>query len=320
MEKELQIQVGDVTYTRVHVAAKMALATDGNTPEPVSRAAQASSKQLWWQDKSNPDLCHVRFILDAEGANANWDYMPRPQLIKGHQTAIFKPFDMDHIIQENGSMVYTAKGGPPVVNTIFGVMTHAALGHVDGTLLSDEELAELDTSDDMTRTDANKIAVVAWASLYSYLFPQTVAALTDCIDNDEMAVSMERWLSSYDYMIKEDGQYKAVAKAEAIDTGLDIKWGMRIRSEGSPIYRRALSYVYGGVAGTANPAQPLSKFVAPSAVKVAATNSESKKTILHEMLIHHGEVHRRFAVASREDQPGLITEHTKITRAIAALI
>jgi hypothetical protein len=227
---------------------------------------------------------------------------------------------MDHIVQENGSMVYTAKGGPPVVNTIFGVMTYAALGRADGTLLTAEETAALDPSDDMNRGDADRIAVVAWASLYSYLFPQTVAALTECIDEGEMAVSMERWLSSYDYMVKDGGKFTAVSKADAIETGLDIKWGMRIRSEGSPIYRRALAYVYGGVAGTMNPAQPLSQFVSPSAVKVAATKSERGKQILQEMLIHHGEVHRKFAVASSEDQPGLIDEHVRITRAIGALI
>jgi hypothetical protein len=44
-------------------------------------------------------------------------------------------------VEEKGSMVYTAKGIPPVKNTIFGVMTYAALGWPDGSLLTPEEVA-----------------------------------------------------------------------------------------------------------------------------------------------------------------------------------
>jgi len=322
MAKETCIQIGSDVYTRVRVTARASLANAQNTPPAIWAGVKAANDQLWWTDDRNPDLLHLRFVLDCEGANKNWDYMPRPQLLKGFSTAVYKPFDMEHLVDEQGSMVTSGKtnGIPPVTNTIFGVMTAAAVGQPDGSLLTADEIKALDQTDDWQRTDENKIAVIAWASLYQFMFPKTVSHIAEEIDNGTMAVSMERWLKSYDYMVWDGEQYKAVPLAEARNNGVDALWSIHQMVEGKPILRRALSYVYGGVAGTSNPAQPLSQFVAPSVIKAAASENIRQNEILNLLTARHGEIHQSFCVASCDNQAALITEHLAITRAIAALV
>ena len=192
-------------FCAAQVLAKLSLAGK-DAPAP----ARAVAGQLHWGDEQNPDLVHVRFILDTEGANANWDYMPRPQLLTSHGSAVFKPIDVEHVIAEDASMVQMAKNQPPVRNTICGVMTHtAACWANSGELLTEKELADLEKTDNWDRPDDQKVAVAAWGALYKFLFPKTVANLLESIDAGQMWVSMERWIGKLDYLVWQDGQYAA---------------------------------------------------------------------------------------------------------------
>jgi len=139
-----------------------------------------------------------------------------------------------------------------------------------------------------------------------------------------MCVSMERWLKQFDFMTwdPDAGQFNSVSKADAMENGVYDRWANHTPMNGQPIYRRALSYIYGGVAGTMNPAQPMSRFIAPAPLKAAASleQSSANDKIFQLLLKRHGEVHEQFAISSPEQQADLIREHTRITRAVAAYV
>lgn len=320
-DTETTIQVGDDVYTRVRVTAKLRLADPANTPAPMMERAKAAEEYLWWQDKVNFDLCHVNFILDVEGENNNNDYMPREALVKGFSTARFKPVNMEHTVEENGSMLYIAKGNPiPAKNTIFGVMTNTALANSQGKILTPEEIASLDMTDNFDRPKNEKLTVVAWASLWNFLFPQTVANLIAEVQNRDISVSMEKWLKVYDYMVWNHtaSTWNYVTPAAAADNGVEYKYKSRQMVDGRRVYRRALSFVYGGCASTHNPAQPMSRFIAPSMVRSVASGADDE--FLKILLSQHGEVHQRFVVSPYEEQSDLIAQHLKITRAISGYV
>jgi len=314
-----EIVIGDRTFVRSAVRARAILANEGNTPSNVWSGVKAVSRKMWSDDPDNFDMCFVKFVLDVEGANLNWDYMPRPSLIKKYSTAVFKPFNMHHITEEEDSMVYTDRVNIPVLNTIFGVMTHAALGRPDGTLLTDKEVEKLEGNDDWSRPSEDRIAVIAWAGLYKMYFPMTVADLIEAIDNESMAVSMERYIDKLDYLVWDGSQYKSVKRAKAQIEGIERKWQEHKAINNKPVFRRALSFVYSAVAGTDNPAQPLSKFLSPSKVKSSAHLSTNDKAILEKLLKRHSELHEAFVVALHGEQSHLIDEHLRVTKAIAAI-
>ncbi len=315
------IEVGGTQYLRTRVDARIKRADPEKLPARVRHSNKAIASTLHFHTNDNPDLTWVQMILDTEGANANRDYMPRPSLLKGYGSAVYKPFDMDHTIIEDRSMVGMSKQAPPVRNTIYGVMTHAALARPDGTLLSDAEIADLDQSDDMKRGDDDKICVTVWAALYGFLFPKTVADVTDLIDAGTMHVSMERWIADWDFMVPDHtGTYSSVSRADAANTDLFVRWATGIASNDRPIYRRSLKFVYGGCASTTNPANHLCKFVSPSNLRAAASqDSTVNESILQNLMHRHCELHEAFAISSGVQQEKLIEEHTRVTRAIAAL-
>ena len=172
MDDEQYITIGDQIYLRSWARARVVRADDA-MPVGVQRATAEVEKSLHWKDGKNPDLVHVKYILDTEGWNNNWDYMPREQLLASHGTAVFKPLDMCHVIKENASMVFMSKDNPPVRNTIYGVMTATAPAWAStGELMTADEIKKLDMADDWHRPDKDKVAVVAWGALYSFHLPQ----------------------------------------------------------------------------------------------------------------------------------------------------
>ena len=198
-ETQDYIEVGGVRYLRSRAVARLALVTEGELPT-LAQASKTTERQLFWADRRNPDLIHVKFLLDTEGANKNWDYMPREQLVRGHATAVFKPIDMEHIIKEKAPMGSVTPDAN-VANTICGVMTATALAWAkSGNLLSPKEIDDLDLTDRLDRPDDEKIAVVAYGALYCFIFPKTVAALMDSIKEDTVSVSMERWIADLEFV------------------------------------------------------------------------------------------------------------------------
>lgn len=311
------ITVGDQTYLRSRVQARLQLAKESELPPVVRAANKAVASELHFADKNNPDLVWTKLILDTEGANANRDYMPRPSLLGGYGTAAFKPFNMEHVVAEEKSMVGMDPRNPPVKNTIYGVMTHASLCGPDGGLLADTDVAKLENTDDPGRGDHQKVGVVAWAALYAFLFPKTVADVCDRIDRGEMFVSMERWIAKWDYLSPTgDGGYESVGRAEAEQNGTHNKWALGTATHGRSVLRRSLAFVYGACASTANPANRLCRFVAPSALRAAAS---ANQTILQDLMNRHRELHEAFAVSSSAQQAAIIEEHRRVTRAVAVL-
>lgn len=316
-EQDSFIEVGGRQFLRSKVVARLQLARTESLPEKIHVAHRAVASKLHFQDAKTPDLTWVQMILDTEGPNANNDYMPRPSLMQNYATAIWKPFDMDHAIVEDRSMVGMPKDQPPVRNSIYGVMTHAALSRPDGTLLTDDEIKKLDQSDSMDRDPKDRVCVTAWAALYSFLFPKTVADVVDLIDAGKMHVSMERWIGEWDFLVHDGSEYKALAHAEAVKSGVFAKWATGRANNDMPVLRRSLSFIYGGVASTTNPANKMCKFVSPSMAKAVANHEGDQ--LLKILMNEHCEVHEAFAVSTGEQQRDLIERHERVTRAIAAI-
>lgn len=316
MNDDQVISVGGQQFLRVPVTARLRRVEASAIPPELALASEQVSQQLHWNDKNNPDLVYVQFVLDTEGANANWDYMPRPQLIANHSTAIYKPFDMEHVIIEQNSMSGMSKTNPPVKNTIYGVMTSTALAWAKtGELLSKDEIKDLDNTDDTTRGDDDKVAVVAWGALYKFLFPQTVADVLEQIDNGQLAVSMERWIGKFDFLAWDGDKYQAVSREEGDNLGHYDRWKQHQTVNSKPIYRRSLSYVYGGVASTTNPANKLSRFIAPELQKAVASGD----TTLLQLCRLHDALHTAFDVADGAEKAKIIAHHTQVTQAIGQL-
>jgi len=315
------ITIGDQEYTVVRSIAKLKVVTEDQVPAPILAQAKSNAQKVQWSTGSSPDLIHVQFVLDAEGANENWDYMPRPQLMNSHATATFKPIDMDHIVKEHSSMTEMDKSNPPPVrNTICGVMTNTALAHAaTGKLLTDDEVTALDKTDDMNRKDGDKIGVVAWGALYKFLFPKTCAGLVDKINSGDMCVSMERWIARMDFLTWDENakEFKATNKADADASGISTRWATHQAMADKPVYRRSLSFIYGGVANTATPAQKLSRFLAPIMPQASASTVQA----LNALQVSHDQLHQDFLLCqSTEDKQRIIGEHERLTRAIAGLL
>ena len=85
-----------------------------------------------------------------------------------------------------------------------------------------------------------------------------------------------------------------------------------------PVLRRSLSFIYGGVANTTNPANAMSRFIEPTMVKAAAS-AEARQT-LEKLLAWHAALHERFEIASATEKQGIIREHETVTRWIASLV
>jgi hypothetical protein len=308
-------------FYKTTAIAKMTLADPAGLPAPVRKTHKALASAAAFADHDNPDLLWVQFAMDSEGGNKNQDYLPRPVLMGAYGTAKFKPMDMEHIITEKASMIGVPRGAVPAMvdNTIFGVMAGSALADSQGTLLTPAQITALDASDDPYREPGDRITVVAWAALYKYLFPQTIDNLVTAIEDGDMSVSMERWNYDWDFIAPgADGDVQVFGREAAASNGVEQRWKARQTLGSSPIYRRSLKCVYGGVASTANPANPLASYLDwdSPAVKLAASESAADE-VLAFLLAQHSEVHKAFAVSPDET---LVRQHRRIVATIAEYV
>jgi hypothetical protein len=287
-------------------------------PKGVAQFAQARASRMHLQSSSSPDLVWVSFILDTEGANANWDYMPRKVMAKNYASAAYKPVDMEHLVEEKGSMVLS-HGNPPVKNTIYGVMTEACLCWADGTPLEAEEIGNLDMEDRLDRPDDEKLCVAAFAALYLFLFPKTVAEVVQRIEQGQMAISMERWISSMDFLSVDErsNQWQACTHEAAKANGIKSRWETHQTLANAPVYRRSLAFVYGGSATTTLPANKACQFIPMDqhlSTPAKAAASTARMEILQNLARRHGELATAFVVASNDQHEAIIREHEEVTR------
>jgi hypothetical protein len=307
--------IDGVEYVVTHATANLRLAAGGGVPGPDGHAKAKASDDYFWQDGTNPDLVWCQFVLDTEGPNKNWDYMPRPVMMKHHATARYKPFDMEHVIKEEASFVYSDRDNPPAKNTIFGVMSQAVLADAGGTPLTDKAVAKLDKSDDAFREPEDRLTVAGWACMWNFLFPKTVTDVIATASDGGMSVSMERWIAKYDFLYMDgDGEtLKAVARADAEKSGLADMWSRRNMMNGHPVWRRSLAFTYGGVASTTNPANTMSQFVEqPELAKQVKAAASVDHPVLTKLIDRHNEVHRLWAVATEDQRELLAAEHMLI--------
>ncbi len=306
-----------VEYTRAVSRATVVACPRSEVPWAAGDAPQGNP--FWWQDGANPDVVWTKILLDSEGANANWDYMPRPALLKHFGTAKYKPMDMDHIVKELGSMVGQNKENPPTKNTIFGVMTYACLADASGNPLDDDARKALADTDDMNRPTGDRVTVVAYAALYSFLFPKTTGDVLKRAAAGKMHCSMERWIKEYDFIISDGNTFKSIPRAQAEKQGIANKWSRREFYNGQAVLRRSLNFLYGGVASTSQPANPMATYL-PVAGPEFAAQAHASDALLGKLYARHDEVHRLFDVSTCADERELlVAEHAALHKAIAAM-
>lgn len=262
---DLFVEVAGRRFMRSFARARMISVPESKVPKrAVARHRALAAHAL--QESTNPDLAWTQFVLDTEGQNDNWDYMPRPALMRSFATATYKPFNMDHVMEEGKSMVGMNRYNPPVKNTIYGVMTQADLCDAKGNLLSSEDIDKLSVDDVLDRPESDKIGVCAWGAMYAFIFPKTVADVASKIERGEMYVSMERWIAAWDFLVYDGNSYKAVASDIAEMDGTFDRWAKHNTINSKPVLRRSLAFIYGAGASTENPANKASKFVTPTTV------------------------------------------------------
>jgi len=305
-----QIEIDGVMYPVARSTATLSIARA--IPEGSMKAAAAMGLPIL----PHPGLLWVYFILDAEGKNDNWDYMPRPSMLEYFGSAVLKPFDMEHLVKEENSLVGVNKNSPMQRNTIFGVMTSAAIADVNGNILTAEAIGKIDKKDDPYRDPKDRLTVVAWAALWSFKFPKTVKAMESHIESGSVKVSMDRIITMCDFVVHdESGKPFTIDFPTANSNGIWSRWQVHQSYNNMPIYRRSLSFIYGGVAGTFTPAQNACKFLPiPQTVSHPASASDQ---ILDNLQARHDELHNRWPISSFDERSTITAEHAVVTQQIA---
>lgn len=250
-----------------------------------------------------PDLLYVKFVLASEHENSNADYFSRSEMVQARHTPIHKPFNVEHMLEEDGSYISEPLFNQ-TKNTIIGHMVSSALAKKDGTILTEEEIAELDLDDNPARAKEEQLDIIGSAVLYKFCFPKTVADIEELIDSGDMKVSMECWFKGYDYLVGDS----IVERSEATSHH-DDDWHHRKVIGGRCVSRVLRGILFGGVAATEKPANEESVFL--------ATANERK---LKKLMKRHGELHILHAAASEQEQKEYEKEHVFVTKAIKEII
>jgi hypothetical protein len=283
-------------YQRTLVTAKLMLDKQKKQSFRLTPKAVASDVP---SEFDMPDLLFVKFVLASEHENDNGDYFSRSEMLKAYATPRHKPFDVDHHIEEAGSYI-----SEPLYNesknTIIGHIVDSALAKKDGTILTKEDLKEIDKTDDPCRSDDDSLDLVASAVLYQFCFPKTTADIKEMAEDGEMFVSMETWFKGFDFMVGGD----IIEHTDATEHYVD-DWNHRKVVGGRRVSRVLKSILFGGVAATEKPANKGSVFL-----------TASLKAKMAQLEKRHSELHILHSVAPSEE---LIKEHESVTRAIASL-
>ena len=248
----------------------------------------------------SPDLFFVKFVLASEHENSNGDYFSRSELISAQNSPRHKPFNIEHTISETASYI-TAPLYNETKNTIIGHIVGSALAKKDGTILTAKEVKELDQTDDPSRPHDDSLDLVASAVLYSFYFPETVADIDRMSEEGNLAVSMEAWFKGYDFMVDSE----IVEATQDNKVQLTNDWHNRKEVGGRRVSRVLKSVLFGGVAGTENPANEESVFI------TANMNKE-----LDKLKTRHEELHILFEANPCDKY---INEHIELVKTAASI-
>lgn len=246
------------------------------------------------------DLLPVKFVLASEHENSNGDCFLRSELIQARATPRYKPFNVEHAVEESGSYI-TQPLFNASKNTIIGHIIDSSLAAKDGTVIAEEDLESFDATDDVNRPGAESLDVLATAVLYSFYFPKTVSDIEVMASQGKMFVSMECWFKGHDYMVG--------SEIKSYDKGLEQDWKRRKTVGGRRVSRVLRNLIFGGVAATETPANKDSVFL--SAASASLRDAEIER--LHR---RHDELHILYD-ATLSDV--FESEHLEVTRAIATL-
>ena len=287
-------------YQRSFVTAKICPVFYKNEKRAVAKKEE--SYNIPEIDGLTPDLAQVNFILASEHENLNGDYFRRDEIIKAYATPVHKPFDIEHTIAEDESYISQPYFNR-TKNTIVGHMVYSSIAKKDGTILTEKEIAKLDTKEDPNRPKEECIDIVCSAFLYDFLFPKTVADIIESSEAGKMFVSMEVWFKGNDFLV--DGEI--VEKTAANAKELTEKWSRGEKGkDGRRICRVLNDIIFGGVAATPNPANPESVFLT-----VASMEQE-----LEQLIKRHSELHILQSVSPKAEY---FAEHEAIEKSVATL-
>jgi len=291
-------------YMKSRVTAKVVI---DNQPSQLATDVANRTVAAFGYPKKNEDLAYLKFVLASEMENYNSDYLPRSEIVANFGTARNKPFDIEHVIEEEGSYI-TDKEFNQTKNTIIGHIVDSAVAQKDGTVLAEESLATFDDKDDPSRPYEDQIDIVGTGVLYKFLFPQTVADIIDLADKGEMSVSMEVWFLGYDYLVGTE----IVPYSETTAAQYQPMFENREEVDGRPVSRVLRNVIFGGVAATDNPADPEAQILETAASKKELAGDSKFRSLV----ARHNELHELYVLKpSRKIE----TEHLKITKAIASM-
>ncbi|MCK9279282.1 MAG: hypothetical protein M0P71_01450 [Melioribacteraceae bacterium] len=242
-----------------------------------------------------PDLSYRIFVLASEHENKNGDYFSRSQLLASRNSPIYKPFNVEHKLKEVSSYI-TSPLYNQNQNTIIGHMVHSALAKKDGTILSEDEISKLDTTDDPKRKVEDSLDMVCGAVLYSFYFPNTITDLLQMTEDGKISVSMECWYKGFDFMVGEE----IIKSTDSNKEKYLSQWNAGEKVKGRRVSRVLNGLLFGGVGATTNPANEYSCFV----------------TAREKLIARHNELH---ILQKYNPNELYIKEHEEIERLVASM-
>jgi hypothetical protein len=247
------------------------------------------------------DLLPVKFVLASEHENDNADYFLRSELVSARNTPAAKPFNIEHMLEEAGSYI-TQPLFNTTKNTIIGHITSSYIATKDGTRISEEAIASMDASDDISRPSAESLDLIARAVLYKFYFPKTVEDVETLAKANKMFVSMECWFRGHDFLVGSE----IIQSTKANEDALNEDWRKKKKVAGRRVGRILRNLIFGGVAATETPANKESVFLAAA----------SSGTVLERLIKRHHELHILYEATGKKE---LEVEHLEVTRAIASI-
>lgn len=263
------INIGGKTYNRSRLLVDLRRAD-----EPLSATSSARIQKAFASFKSkagfgdvdfkSPDLTYLQGIFVTSGMNRNRDVFLPSEMLRSFPTAMMKPINVEHEVEENGSLVqaFSKNTSIPLTtgkNTIIGSIYDAAFveeGSGKMLLASEFASANVDEMYDLENIDRGflnpdkKYHIIIAAALWNFMFPKTIADIVEEIENGERALSMESFFLDYDLLADNE------VKARKDNPDLDVLYKQKMSYAGQKVGRVLRTILWGGGGLVDNPGNP----------------------------------------------------------------
>lgn len=274
------ITINDKVYNRsrhlvnLHRAEPISKTAADGIQQAFASFGERSKANFGEVDFKNPDLTYLQGIFVTSGQNYNRDVFLPSEMLHSFVTARMKPINIEHTVEENGSLVkaFSKKTSIPLTtgkNTIIGSIYDVAFVHnKSGKMLlaSDyssenaKELFDLDTIDDDFTNPDNRYHIIIAAALWKFMFPETIADIVEEIDQGGLALSMESFFLDYDLLANNE------VKARRDNPELDSLYKQRMSVGGQKVGRVLRNILWGGGGLVDTPGNPYGfEFISTSA-------------------------------------------------------